>query len=136
MLKVIKNQKYQTCGEVKKAAALGRRYAILSSIRHWNELATAPVKDLTAVRRLLGLSVSECALCERYDSQCYNCPLYGALGLVKCYESGQLYAKAFTIFSRLIGSGGNYSTKAEKDAAVKRFRRIAEKMVKVLEGLL
>ena len=131
MLRVIKNQKYQTYDEVEKAAAMGRRYAILSSIRHWNELATAPAGDLLGFNRSPDLGVSSCALCMRDNDNCRYCALYRKTRR-RCYDDNSPYeaARVPYIDARHAGS------KAEKDMLIKRFRRAAEKMIKILEGLL
>ena len=132
MLKVIKNQKYQTEKEVTNAATMGKLTAIQSSIRHWRELATAPVGDLVSGGDP-GLCVHECALCGRYGdvSDCTLCPLFQAIG-DKCYYEGELYQVAATEL-RIIKRA---TSKRQKDAAVKRFRRAAEKLMKVLESCL
>ena len=134
MLKVIKNQKYQTGKEVNSAARIGRREAIHSSIRHWRELATAPVKDLLS-RDDPGFTVGECALCRRYDANCTRCPLFVKLGDVKCYEIDGLYHKAFHAI-RDIRTGFIGCTKAGRDVCIKRFRRAAEKLLNILISCL
>lgn len=130
MLKVIKNQEYQTFEEVESAAKLGQREAILSSIRHWRELATAPVGDLVDLR-WPDLAISSCALCMRDDDSCKQCALYLCTGY-KCYCNNSPYNAAKNPYLMAKGAVG----KAFKDAAIKRFRRAAEKMVKVLESCL
>ena len=132
MLKVIKNQKYQTCAEVKQAAKEGREAAIRSSIRHWNELATAPVSDLIS-RGLPGFTISECALCIRHSGYCNVCPLFIELNNTECYGSGEVYSKASSTIKRV----REYDhPKAVRDKLIKRFRRAAEKMIKRLENCL
>jgi len=132
MLRVIKNQKYQTRREVIRAANAGSDAAIRGSIRHWKELATAPVCDLISYDSP-GLGTRECALCERYDFVCCKCPLYVKFSSVKCYELGQLYTVASAAITRIREPR---CSKATRDKMVKRFRRAAEKLIKVLESCL
>jgi len=134
MLKVVKNQEYQTREEIRAAAIESESAAIRSSVRHWRELATAPVKDLISNGNP-GFTVAECALCERYRGICTRCPLYVKLGDEKCYVSGGLYHKAFRIIENIQIGDLDY-TKAYHDKQIKRFRRIAEKLMKVLESCL
>ena len=134
MLKVIKNQKYQTGKEVESAAGTGRREAVHSSIRHWRELATAPVKDLLS-QSDPGFAARECALCERYDAGCTTCPLFVKLGGVKCHKEGGLYHKALNII-RNIRNGSLGCTKASRDRYIKQFRRAAEKLLNILISCL
>lgn len=129
MLKVVKNQTYQTRKEVCLAAGRGPKAAIRSSVRHWKELATAPVDDLLGKK--LSLSSGDCALCEKY-SGCYECPLYQRLANVKCYVRGELYHDALIAYQQIRDA----SNKIDKDTAVKRFRRVAEKLMNLLESLL
>ena len=134
MLKVFKNQKYQTDEEVNSAARISRREAIYSSIRHWRELATAPVKDLLSGDGP-GFTIKECALCRRYDANCTRCPLFVKLGDVKCYEIDGLYHKAFHAI-RDIRTGSIGCIKADRDVYIKRFRRAAEKLLNILISCL
>ena len=132
MLKVIKNQKYQTRAEVGQAAKTSRKAAIRSSIRHWNELATAPVSDLVSLDKYPNLGLAGCALCRRYlDDDCRACPLH-KITRCKCYDADSLYGTAREPFI----AARNAATKKYKDIAIKCFRRAAEKMIRVLESCL
>ena len=131
MLKVIKNQKYQTRVEVERAARRGRKSAIASSIRHWQELATAQVSDIVSVT-CPDLTPDECTLCRRYrHSFCVSCPLYATLGGRRCYEDGEAYSLAST--ARWCARVAD--TKVQRDLYVKRFRRAAEKMLNTLKSI-
>jgi len=133
MLRVIKNQKYQTEKEVERAAKGRRKVAIRSSVRHWRELATAPVKDLLS-DGYPRLTLNECALCVRYDINRTKCLLFKKLGNKKCYQKGELYNKARAILNNL--KYGESVDKSTRDANIKHFRRIAEKLMNVLISCL
>lgn len=136
MRKVIKNQKYQTREEVCTAACHSTEAAVKSSIRHWNELATAPIADFCYV---IGTSVAECALCERAyrssvdvrSAECTVCVLYKKLGH-RCFKPGDVYSIANAALQIVAKAAYN----RRKYAAVKRFRRAADKMIKLLESCL
>lgn len=113
---------------------MSRKAAIRSSIRHWNELATAPVGDLISENDP-GFTVRECALCVRCNVDCTQCPLFVALGNFKCYCAGELYNRAVILIKGLRGDELN-RTKLGRDRDIKRFRRVAEKMIRVLESCL
>ena len=130
MLKVIKNQEYQTVKEVELAAKRGCKTSKKSSARHWRELATAPVSDL--IKETPGISVGECALCARYNvDTCKKCPLYKALGKVECYHSGAIYNKA----KEAIDSARYSPSKRQRDLYIKRFRRAAEELLNILVSI-
>ena len=133
MLRVIKNQKYQTDARVRTAANKSPKDAIRSSVRHWRELATAPVKDLLS-KNYPGLTINECALCGRYDTDCTKCLLFKKLGNKKCYDDGELYNQAHIIIRDDLKNGNRNLTKSTRDRYIKRFRRIAEKMMNVLKS--
>ena len=129
---------YQTRKEVIKAANTSDKAAILSSIRHWKELSTAPPRDL--VNHEPYLTSKECALCERFYLiiysdwnilSCRDCPL-DKIGEGCLNNSDSIYKNAEDEFYCV----DDASSKPELYAAVKRFRRRAKKMVKVLESLL
>jgi len=129
MRKVRKNQTYQTRAEVEAAAEESSAAAIASSVRHWDELATAPVSDLR--NGDTGVLSGECALCRRNcTSNCNSCPLYKKLGNKACYaDNDALYNRTRRALKNLCRS---YCPQKEIDAAAKRFRRVAEKMRKLL----
>jgi hypothetical protein len=133
MLKIVKNQKYVTPEQAVQAAERShRKAAICCSALHWKQLATAPLGDL--VTEELGFSAAECALCGRFSENCSNCPLFAALGNTECYRSRQLYRQASNTITTL--QNNEHPTKALRDTAVKHFRRTAEKLMKIIEGLL
>lgn len=120
---------YQTRSEVNKAAKQSEKAAIKSSIRHWKEISTAPLKDVLDEEALKG-SHYNCALCIRYNDTCPKCPLLN--GGEWCGSSISTYGQAENERRKI----GCANSKPERDAAIKRFRRRAKKMVKVLESLL
>lgn len=131
MLKVIKNQKYQTVKQVERAAKRGKKAAIHSSIRHWRELTTAPLRDLTD--KVIHFSINECSLCELVNNCCNKCLLHKELGQ-ECYATGELYTIAHDLMEDIRSSCT--LGKACRDKLVKRYRRAAEKMLRFLESLL
>lgn len=132
MLNVVRNQKYVTFEQTTIAAEHSRKAAIHCSALHWKQLATAPLSDL--INKTPGFSIGECALCGKFNQyDCSNCPLFVALGGVKCHTPEQLYDQASNIIEAL--RCNEYFTKTSRDIVVKRFRRTAEKLMKIIEGL-
>lgn len=122
---------YQTRVEVNRAAKQSEKTAIKSGIRHWKEISTAPLKELLE-NELLFLTANNCALCGRYWNRgsCRGCPL-NRTG-ENCFDFDTTYNQADEEYRYIVDA----PTKSLRDATVKRFRRRAKKMVKVLESLL
>jgi len=119
--------------------------AIQKSIEHWKELAKAKPKELIEAEdnfysSYLCPSSGNCALCCKYDTgnnicgpyseDDSDCPL--SLSGYNCKKADSIYVKALDSFMCI----PDYTNQSDKDAMVKRFRRRAKKMIKVLESLL
>ena len=128
---------YQTRAEVVSAAAESEEAAIKSSVRHWKEIVGAPIRDMRAGLGINGhpLDASHCALCCRYSGQCECCP-FSEFGDT-CCECGSSYELVCDVYNNISNlPNHNMTAKRKRDAAIKRFRRRAKKMLRILEGLL
>ncbi|NQT91451.1 MAG: hypothetical protein HQ559_01725 [Lentisphaerae bacterium] len=88
---------------VMKAASAGDLAALKNSLKHWAQLADAPLDELLAANKKdrTGSGTEYCALCQRH--MCGACPL--TLAGHCCCEDESAHDKAATLYSDVTDFG-------------------------------
>ena len=119
---------YLTIEQVKREARRSDRAAIRCSIKHWEELRDAPLKDLRRRDNIWPFAVF-CALCRRHKREmdvCDGCPLdeYGE----NCFSLSSVYSTALDYCRKYVNIPN-----LESEIT---YRKAAQEMVTTLKSFL